>query len=285
MADTQEKKLRFSLALSTAAYAIGYMVLAMTNMHPNTSSWYFSDAIPALLFVLSILLCMLFFRDVRDTKVQEAYRKRKGEHVGLARSEFTALWKDINRTSTRWGLLAYLLWATSQYSVLILITDFESQYVSTIVWMMCGYLAGVAFLGFCQNIRDETIIRLGFGLTIGSLITFFIANPFVETIQLSFTVAYFFYTMGNAFLSATILTLFSKERHAHEQGKGFGLIVSADSGGFLLATIVGIVHTYFQLELLHMVIFSAVVFAGSWIPYIKYERARRDISGKRPLIF
>ncbi|HEY5234896.1 MAG TPA: MFS transporter, partial [Rhabdochlamydiaceae bacterium] len=265
--------------------AIGYMVLAITNMHPDTPTWFFSDGIPALLFVLSVLLCMLFFRDVRDKKVHEAYRKRKGDYVGLARSEFIALWKDIGRTSTRWGLLAYLLWATSQYSVLILITDFDSQYISTIVWMMCGYLAGVAFLGFCQNIRDETIMRLGFGLTIASLLMFFIANPFVETIQLSFTVCYFLYTMGNAFLSATILTLFSKERHAHDQGKGFGLIVSADSGGFLLATIAGIVHTNFHLKLIHMVIFSSVLFAVSWIPYIKYERARREISGKKPLIF
>jgi MFS family permease len=282
LADTQEKNLRFSLALSTGAYAIGYMVLAVLNMHGisggrSNQFWLSSDIISAILFVLSVAFCVLFFRDVRDRKEHLEYKNRKLEYLKLAHSESTALLKDMRHFSTQMGLLAYFLWATSQYSVLILLADFQTKYTTIVILMMCGYLVGVAILGFCRKVKDGIIIRSAFVITISSFVLFFVLNPFMNDIQIPLSISYFFFTLGNAFLSPSILSLFSKERALHQQGKGFGLIVSADSGGFLAGSIAVIAYNYLKLNPEQMVIFSFVLFLISWFPYSKYERTRKDV--------
>ncbi len=279
LADTQEKNLRFSLALSTGAYAIGYMVLAILNASPANGfsrSWLSPTSAPTILFILSILICLIFFRDIRDRKARYSGESTKVEYLKLAHSESTSLLKDIRRPSTRWGLLSYFLWATSQYSVLILITDFQTIYTTTVILMMCGYLTGVTILGFCKKTRDQKMIKIAFIITISALCLYFIVHPFMHCSHIALSICYFFYTLANAFLSPSILSLFSKERELHEQGKGFGLIVSADSGGFLVASLVVIVYYSLKLDPFYMILFSFITFLISWIPYSRYENARKD---------
>ncbi len=280
LADTQEKNLRFSLALSTGAYAVGYMVLAISSMYGAKKisgySWLSLEGMPIIIFVVCILCCAFFFRDVRDKKMRFEIHNKKIAFLRLAHSEFKALLQDVYQRSTRLGLLAYFLWATSQYSVLILLTDFQTQYIDTVIVMMLGYLIGVAILGFCKKIKDEKIIRSAFVITISSLSLYFVFINFTKNIHLLISVCYFFYTIGNAFLSPSILSLFSKDRELHKQGQGFGLIVSADSGGFLFASIVAILFGFFKISFNYIVLFSFIAFVISWIPYSIYEKIRKD---------
>lgn len=284
LADTQESNLRFSLALSTGAYAIGYLILAILNTQtPKTifsHFWLSPYIMPLILFALSIILCVLFFQDVRDRKLHLTNRKSRHEYLRIAYSEIISLLEDIRRRSTLFGLLAYLLWATSQYSVLVLLTDFQNKNTSAVIFMMIGYLLGVAILGFCKKIPDGKIIKTGFITTFFSFFLFFVGNLFIHENKITISISYFFYTMGNAFLSPSILSLFSKERAPHQQGKGFGLIVSADNGGFLLASIAVILFNILKLETNLMVVISFVLFAISWIPYSRYEKIRKDIDRK-----
>jgi hypothetical protein len=53
-------------------------------------------------------------------------------------------------------------------------------------------------------------------------------------------------------------------------------VESADTIGFLIASVVIIVYRIFGLDLIYIVGFSFVTFAVSWFPYVIYEKTRRQ---------
>jgi hypothetical protein len=75
-----------------------------------------------------------------------------------------------------------------------------------------------------------------------------------------------------------MLSLVSKERALDQQGKGFGLIISADSFGFLAATFAVLIFNSLKLKVEHMIIFSFASFLVSWFPYKKYKELRVNAS-------
>jgi hypothetical protein len=266
-------KLYFLLGLIICGIAGGVVGLFFEKISSHLDP---DDVMSAILFGGSILLSALILKDVRDKKVRYAIRAKKRKFQDLIRSEFRSLWQELCCYTTKSGLLAYFLWATSQYIVLILFTDFQIKYTPIVVIMMCGYLLGVAVLGFCKRMQDEKIIRLGFAVTVLSFLSFFVVDFFVDDNTNITAISCFFYTMGNAFLSPSILSLFSKERTAHNQGQGFGLIVSADSSGFLVASVIVIVLNYFDAKLEYVILISFLTFLISWFPYIEYEKRRAN---------
>ena len=73
-----------------------------------------------------------------------------------------------------------------------------------------------------------------------------------------------------------MLSLFSKERAIHNQGKGFGLIVSADSSGFLAGSTIVIILNHLGVKLEYVFLISFISFLMSWFPYIEYEKRRKN---------
>ena len=269
------KSLKLYLLLGLILCAIAGGIVGCLS-EKTSSSLSPDDLISTILFVASILLCLLILKDAKDKKDHLAVKREKKKFRDLIRSEFRLLRQEISCYTTRSGLLAYFLWATSQYIILVLFTDFQIKYTSTVIMMMCGYLLGVAILGFCKHVPDEKIIRIGFLLTIASFASFFLVDFFVDDNTRITSISCFFYTIGNAFLSPSILSLFSKERAVHNQGKSFGLIVSADSSGFLAGSIIVIIFNHLNVKLEYIVLASFATFLISWFPYIEYERRRKN---------
>lgn len=274
LADIQHKKLRFYLALTTTAYAIGYIALALFGKTGNLSenAWLWQDIIlPLCLVGLSIVFIWKFYTDVEDKRL-----KNENPHFsGLARTEFKSLLKELENRSTLMGLLAYFCWACSQYSVLLMLLESQEHNI-TVVIMMTGYIVGVSVLGFKHQVRDEKIIRSAYFITIISIVLFFSGNLFSHDSEILFSISGFLYTWGNAFLTPSLFSLFSKEREIHEQGKGFGLIVSADSAGFLIGVILVQVFSNYKIDSEYMILFSSIVFLISWLPYSIYEKIRKN---------
>lgn len=248
----------------------------------DTSNLAPEDIFSTALFIGSILLCLLILKDTRDVKKKSYGKNAKRKFLDLICSEFRLLGKELKSRSTQLGLLAYFLWATSQYMILVLFTDFQIKYTFTVIVMMFGYLMGIAILGFCKRVSDAKVIRVGFLLTIFSFLLFFVMDFFAQDNTDAITIASFIYTMGNAFLSPGMLSLFSKERPIHNQGKGFGLIVSADSSSFLVGSIIVVIVNYWSVKLEYVFLMSFMCFLFSWIPYIKYEK--RHVNASRNTI-
>lgn len=143
--------------------------------------------------------------------------------------------------------------------------------------MMTGYLIGVIILGFCKQVSDEAIIKTAYIITIASFVTYFILNKYMNDSLIPISSSLFLYSIGNAFLSPSIFSMFSKERQVHEQGKGFGLIVAADSAAFLLSVVGLTIYSYLSFELTNIMIISSVVFIVSLVPYRVYKKTRSSI--------
>ena len=278
LADVQQKKLRFYLGLTTTAYASGYIALALfgktAHQKASENSWLWQDIIlPLGLIGVSLILVWKLYRDLRDKKPR--LQNKQLHFKQLALSEFTSLLEELKSRSTLFGLWAYFSWACSQYSVLLFLLE-SQQHTATVVIMMVGYFAGITILGFKQKVADKKIIRYGYVVTILSILLFFISNPLMHDREIMLAACGFLYTLGNAFLTPTLFSLFSKEREIHEQGKGFGLIVSADSAGFLIGVILVQIFNSSKIGPEYLVAFSSVVFLFSWYPYLIYEKTRKN---------
>jgi MFS family permease len=274
IADTQERDLRFSLALSTAPYAIGYLTIGIFNSFFDKTH---SILTTIIIFFVLIIVCMVFFKDVRDKRspsFEHSHKKRT--FFNLIHGEMSLIRHELREKKLRFGLSAYLFWATSQYSVLVLLADFKEEYPEAVLIMMVGYLIGVGLMYIFRRIADEIIIRVGYYLSVIVLLAFFTVIPFVNNIYPMLTASYFFYSIGNAFLSPTILTMLSKDRKPHQQGKVFGYIESADSLGFLLGMAVIFLYILFGFSIIHIVAFSLICFISSWYPYLKYLELRKE---------
>jgi hypothetical protein len=276
LADHKQTNIRFSLALTTTAYAIGYMVLAFANKQIPVTSFNtpnpWNILIPVSLLGISITLVSMWYHDKKHPL--RVYRKELGFFAHI-RSEHADFLKELRRPATFLGIFAYLFWASSQYGILVWLV--ESQiYSSLVIIMMCGDFLGVIILYFSQKISDEKIIRLAFTVTVFSFLLFFTLISFTNNESILLAISYFLYTLANGILSPTILTLFSKERSIHEQGKGFGLIVSADTAGYLIGIFSARAFYQFNVGVKYMMLFSLVIFLISWPFYFEYEKRRKN---------
>ncbi|MBX7066756.1 MAG: MFS transporter [Parachlamydiales bacterium] len=285
VADTQEKNIRFSFALSTGAFAIAYLLLITGNK-------FLSDAQSSLIiigvFMISIILCGLFFWDVRDRSSQQNLERKNLETGGrvfrewkLIANDLKLVFKDLSVPHNRNALLAFLLFEISLYSILLLYVDFNVKEFSSIsLAMVIGYLFGVFVLKFCRKIHDNIIIRIGYNISAFSLVPFFVSYPFTSIPSFTLlSICYFFHMTGNAFLSATLFSVLASEREPHEQGRIYGLIASADTIAFLLSSLSVIVYNSFNLSLIYIISFSFLTVGLSWYPYAKFEKSRPKIRG------
>ncbi len=136
-------KLFFLLGLILCSISGGIVGYFFERISPRVE---LDDVISAILFGGSIVLCVLILKDSRDKKEYRSINGKKKKFQDLVYSEFRSLWQEVCCHTTRLGLFAYFLWATSQYVILVLFADFQIKYTSTVM-MMCGYLVGVAVLG------------------------------------------------------------------------------------------------------------------------------------------
>lgn len=277
LADIQGKNLRFSLGLTTLAYPIGYMFLGtikqIETQNFSTIHWIWRDVVPpVLLLICSIGLIYKFYTDPKDKKAL-----RPLNLMQITKLELIALYKELQLPSTRLGTLSYFFWALSQYNILIIFLESEN-YLLPLIFSMLGYPIGVFILGISRKTTDEKMIKSAYIITTSFLLLFFILETLISDTTNIISSVYFFYTIGNAFLTCSIFSLFSKERSFHKQGKGFGLIVSADSAGFLMAICSSSLFKYFNVDIYYIALFSLFVFLISWLPYSSYEKRREDFN-------
>jgi MFS family permease len=270
IADTQEKNFRFSLALSTSAIAMGFLVLLFLNNFFTESK---STILLIVVFFLLICMCVQFFKDIRDKKRPPTALQIQSRRTVIIGKNFKEIASDLKDTHTRYGLKAFLLWQISFYSVNVLAIDLQIRQFSSLTGiMMVGYLLGVAILRILNRVTDVKMIRIGYYTCNSSLLAFFLFFPFVNETRHLLLTCYFFYNLGTAFMPASLFSLFSKERKPHEQGKIYGLVDSTDTFGFLLGSFVGIGYNSLKFDPVYMVVFSFLCFLISWFPYKKFER-------------
>lgn len=267
--DIEGKDLRFSFALATASYAIGYLVLIFLNK-------FLSDTHSTLILIISLcfvlFLCIKFFFDLKDIKFKDINHQKVPFFQTLYR-EIALITKDIKNTSNQYIFLAWILWEISIYAILVLYADFANYESSLIeILMMIGYLCGTYSMKFLTHIEDSRMIRIGYKISLASLVPYFALVYFVEHIHVVLAICYFFHAIGNALLSPTLFSIISKRRQAHERGKIYGLAESGDTLAFLVSVIAIMVYKFLDVNIFFLVTFSFITVLVSWIPYRQFEK-------------
>jgi MFS family permease len=278
IADTHTTKnnFRFSLAFSTTAIAIAFLVLAGLNRLFSQPG---SNIVLICAFFFLTLFCMKNFSDIRDRSKDPAHWNPGSEKRHLSHA-FRLIWgeigmivKELRHRHLSGALLAFLLWQISFYSVNALDVDLKvKQFSNLTTTMMFGYLIGVGILRFFPTVQDIKMVRFGYYICVGSVIPFLILYYFIESTRTLLLICYFFYNLGTAFMPASLFSILSKKKSFHEQGKIYGLIDSANTLAFLLSSIVAIVYNSFKINQIVIVSFSLIVFLISWIPYRRFEQ-------------
>ncbi len=272
IADIREKNYRFSFGLSTSSFAIAYLLLSLANKMITENEAVF---IVICLFSVLILLGCAIFKNIHHGANPEV-GSAKILNVNLFTKEIKLTWRELKNKYTRNGLLAFILWEISLYSVLLLYVDFSvTQFSSTAIAMMSGYITGVIILKFVNKLNDFTLIRLGYYLSTFSLVPFLFLLPFVDQINFIFLAAcYFLHTLGNAFLCPTFFSILAKEKKLEDQGITYGLVGSADTIAFLIASIAVRIYNILNINLVYIILLSFFTVAISWIPYKRFENLR-----------
>lgn len=271
--DISGKNLRSSFALATAAYAVGYLVLVFFNK-------YLLDCVATflliLLFVISLVVAIFCFFDLKDMKSQEIHRMHIKFPSYVCR-EIGLIIEDLKDKANQSLFLAYIFWEISIYVILILYADFmnsESAFIA--VLMMVGFLLGISTFKFSEKISDRKMVRIGYVVCVASLLPYFVLVYFLEEVNIVLSICYFFHAVGNALLSPTIYCLVGRNKADHEKGKIYGLVESMDMIAFLVAVVFIMLYKYLQLNIAYLVLVSFLTALFSWIPYRRFEKLSEE---------
>lgn len=280
VADGKFKDTRFSMALCTGAMATGYLVLILLQNFTTIAK---SSIIISILLLIVLLICINYFNDIRDkegktieaknneTKFQTFIREGK-----LILHETSLIKNEFKCKRTIFGLLIFVLWEISQYSVHCLNADLRVKRFSNLTTaMVCGYLLGLLILKILKNLDDKKTIRIGFTICLLSVVPYFILYPFLSDRKILLLSCYFFYNLGTVFLAPSLFSILAKERKPHEQGVIFGLLESVDTIAFLVAATVAIVYVSLNLPDAIIAAFSSIMLLFSWVLFQNFETLNR----------
>ena len=239
LADAKMKDFRFSVGFATIGMAGGYLVLSLIQKAFSPSS---SIIFSIILILLGVLLCMRFFIDIRGKSKQSPQNNTIQKEVVVIFTDFL-LCKRFRR-----ALIVFMLWELSFYCVFILDVDMHIKAFDNLsLTMILGWILGVMILKFIKA-SDTSLIKIGFHLSIWSLISLLIFRFLFSESKYILLSLYFIYSIGCGLLVPSLFSILSKERKGNEQGKIYGLIDSIDTIAFLLAAILGIGYNSFNLK-------------------------------------
>jgi hypothetical protein len=139
---------------------------------------------------------------------------------------------------------------------------------------MVGYLCGTISMKFLSQIPDSKMVRIGYTISVFSLIPYFAFSNFIKNVDALLAICYFFHAVGNSYLSPTLLSIISKNRKEHERGKIYGLAESYDTIAFLISGIIILTSRQLKLDIFFLVCVSFLAVLISWIPYSRFEKLK-----------
>ncbi len=286
IADTQGKNYRRSFAIASSTYSLSFITLILINL--ITLNNVVRISISAIILFISLATCFYAFKDATD---RTAHPPHDGDNIHRSQNIFSKFWKlgtreigllreELRRPLTKYGLSAYVLWEISMYSIIISQIDLNPGSSQDITLaMMIGYFVGVLILQIrpCKTVSDRKMITVGYLFSFFSLIPYFFLIPVLHSQNMLLGICYGFHAIGNAFLSPTILSILAKKRSAHEQGKILGLVESADTTAFLVATIFVMIYTHNEWPVTVLILFSLISFSVSWIYFPIIKKLEKNI--------
>ena len=281
IADTKSPNTRFSMGLATAAMAAGYLVLLIFRMTLKQS---ILPYVLIVLFIVVVYVGVKYFFDVRDKDSKTTSVSSNEPKWKIALKEFRLVLEEpklikneFKKPRPRWAIYTFLFWEISQYSIHMLNVDLQINRFSHLTTSMAsGYLVGIIFLKILHKVSDSKMIRIGYLISLFSVLPFYFLLPFFDDTKIVMMICYFFFNLGAVFLAPSLFSILARERQSHEQGKIFGLLESTDTIAFLLSAIVTILYNSSKLPTVFIVSFSILILIFSWFVFSRFERIKHS---------
>lgn len=252
LAESIKHNFRFAIGLSTSAIAAGYIFIKILSQHLD--SFY----VPVILIVtMPIILFFLirFYLDKHDADPTD----KPATFTKAMIKDMKAIYNDFLKDKIFFlSASSYYFWEVSFYLVFIKDVELRSSDFKNFSLTMCaGYLFGVVLLRFISRWHDQHVLKLGYRISIISIILIFIAafSGISLLNQFAPISGYFVYSLGFGFFVPCLFSMVSKIRQPHEQGKIYGLIDSVDTVAFITAMLIDVFVTDFKL-----IIFTSFIF-------------------------
>lgn len=268
ISDLKTGDFRFSLALSTAAIAAGFLALSLIEKFFNEKT---SGIGIFLIYLVVVFICIKKFIDIRDKGKPKDESPRHFFH--LVQIELKNLSLELKKPDIIFSLISFSLWQVSFYIVHQLDLDFHNQYFSNVTQvMMLGYFVGVLILRFCNKFSDYIMIKTGYWICLSSILPIFIFSLFFNNINKLIVPCYFIYNLGTAFMPASLFSIISSKRKPHEQGKVYGLIDSTNTFSILCSSLILVPFNSITINPLLVIFISFITMAVSFFPFKKLEK-------------
>lgn len=268
LADSIRHNFRVAIGFSTSAIAAGYVFIKVIS--ETLDSFY----APVLLIALIPVILFYIFRIYTDRHDSDV-SNRPTSFIKAMIIDIKSLYRDFLRDKIFFlSISSYFFWEVSFYLVFIKDVELRSSDFQNFSLMMCmGYLMGVLLLKLISKWHDQRVLKLGYRISIISIILIFLALGSGITLFAKFApiFGYFIYSLGFGFIVPCLFSMVSKLRKPHEQGKIYGLIDSIDTIAFTAALLIDVYTTNFRLI---MILSFICLIIGSLIYNLSHKHWR-----------
>jgi len=241
--ETKGKNIRFFLALSICALAIGSWgsLIGVPHLTSKLLRW-------SVMGILMIGIALAFYySDPEDTPPStqendngvEPETIKNRSFLGLFTKECSGIYRIGRKLLNLLCLNAFLFSEMSFYQILFRIEVFETYecFMRVPLAIGIGYTAGTIALKFIKSIQDRVVSAIGISISVITILTANILFALGNTDQLIFITLFAFYSFGYAWFTPALFSMIMTKEPLHNQGKGYGLLESTDSLASLITFI------------------------------------------------
>lgn len=244
--ETHRKNIRFFLALSICALAIGSWSSLLTI--PLLPSKFF-----CILIILAIILGLFatyFYSDPEDIphdrtrihvneKACQTEDSKKNNFLHLVSKDFFSLYRLWKNPLNFLALNAFLFSEISFYQILFRVEILHNYrcFLQVPLAIGLGYTAGTVALKFIKA-KDQAVSSLGLAISVIAILLMNVIFSFGHTDQIIlFTTLFSLYSFGFALFTPSLFSIITIKENLHAQGKYYGLLESTDGLASLITFI------------------------------------------------
>lgn len=248
LADTAlRKNFRLSVALSTIAIAIGWILMACAAYY--VSPFASCLLVSALCFLCNFLVC--YVNDPEDKKAQSSFSIKK---------EISLILSLLKHPEIFWGLIGYLIAEIGFYQIFARgkgeINDPLVTFIIT-TWVI-GYVLGAVIQHFIfRKGKEESGILWGGSISIFAMIFLIVFSKFEAQSTPLLAVTNALFSLGFGFFVPCLFAMVFQKYRVHLQGKIYGLVDAVDSLALMIAIAV---HHYMLARFSLTILMSTSLF-------------------------
>lgn len=258
---TQAKNIRFALALSICALAIGSWGSLLILPHLIIDLLF---GLVVIILVFGIGAAIYPFQDLED--FPKPHFLKNISPLRMIIDESKTIYYISKKPLNFICLLSFFFSEVSFYQILFRIEVFNNYqcFIYLPASIGIGYTSGTLSLKFIKN-SDKSVSLIGLVISIISIVVINLLFMLNKENQFSFTLLFACYSFGYALFTPAIFSLITPRKHPHLQGKIYGILDSTDSLASLITFIIlfmtkNMVCSFVLLFSTGMILISGVFF-------------------------